>query len=81
VTLQAAGASVVASDPEGENSARLLLPGVIFPNSAYACLQGADALAVLTEWHEFHALDPARNKATLAKPIVVDLRDIYPTRP
>ena len=54
------------------------MPGVIFASSANACLQGADALAVLTEWDEFHALDPARNRATLAKPVVVDLRDIYP---
>jgi hypothetical protein len=38
VTLQAAGASVVGYDPEGENSARLLLPGVIFARSAYAFL-------------------------------------------
>jgi UDPglucose 6-dehydrogenase len=49
-----------------------------------ACLQGADAL-VLTEWDEFHALDLARNKATLARnkatlaePVVVDLRNINP---
>ena len=54
------------------------MPGVIFASSASACLQGADALAVLTEWDEFHALDPARNRATLAKPVVVELRDIYP---
>lgn len=47
--------------------------------SAYACLQGVDALAVLTEWDEFRALDLVRNKATLAKPFVVDLRNIYPT--
>jgi UDP-glucose/GDP-mannose dehydrogenase family, UDP binding domain len=77
VTLQAAGASVVGYDPEGENSARLLLPGVIFA-SAYAFLQGASALPVLTEWDEFHALDPARNRPTPAKRVVVDLRDIYP---
>ena len=57
------------------------MPGVIFASSANACLQGADALAVLTEGDEFHALDPARNKAALAKPVVVDLRGIYPTRP
>jgi UDPglucose 6-dehydrogenase len=51
---------------------------VIFASCANACLQGADAFDALTEWDEFHALDPARNKATLAKPVVVDLRDIYP---
>ena len=57
------------------------MPGVIFASSANACLQGADALAVLTEGDEFRALDPARSKATLAKAVVVDLRGIYPTRP
>jgi UDPglucose 6-dehydrogenase len=46
---------------------------VIFASSANACLQGADAPAVLTERD-----DPARNRATLAKPVVVELRDIYP---
>lgn len=51
---------------------------MIFASSANACLQGADAPAVLTERDEFHTLDPARNRATLAKPVVVELRDIYP---
>ena len=51
---------------------------MIFASCANACLQGADAFAVLTEWDEFHALDPARNRATLAKPVVVELLDIYP---
>jgi UDPglucose 6-dehydrogenase len=40
--------------------------------------EGASALAVLTEWDEFDALDPARNRATPAKPVVVDLRGIHP---
>jgi hypothetical protein len=56
VTLQAAGPSVVAYHSEGENSARLLLPGVIFASSIYAFLQGANVRAVLTEGDEFHAL-------------------------
>jgi UDPglucose 6-dehydrogenase len=75
--LQAAGASVVAYDPEGERSARLLLPGVIFAHSAYACLHGANAAVVITEWDEFRGLDLARVKAALATPVVVDLRNIY----
>src|SRR5271165_4915490 len=51
--LQAAGARVVAYDPEGVRLARSLLPGVEFANSAYACLAGADAAVVITEWDEF----------------------------
>ena len=76
--LQAAGARIVAYDPAGVRSARPLLPGVEFADSAYACLQGADAAVVITEWDEFRALDLVRVKAALAEPIVVDLRNIYP---
>ena len=75
--LQAAGAQIVAYDPEGVRSARSLLPGVKFADSAYACLTGADAAVIITEWDEFRALDLARVKAALAKPVVVDLRNIY----
>ncbi len=76
--LQAAGARIVAYDPEGMRSAQSMLPGVEFANSAYACLAGADAAVVITEWDEFRALDLDRVKAALIKPVVVDLRNIYP---
>ncbi len=78
--LQAAGANIVAYDPEGIKMAKALLPGVEFSASAYACLKGADAAVVITEWDEFRALDLARVKASLAKPILVDLRNIYPIK-
>ncbi len=76
--LQAAGAHVVAYDPEGAKMARLMLPGVEFAGNAYSCLDGADAAVVITDWDEFRALDLARVKAALAKPIMVDMRNIYP---
>jgi UDPglucose 6-dehydrogenase len=78
--LQAAGAHVVAYDPEGVKMARSMLPGIEFVENAYACLQGADAAVVITEWDEFRALDLARVKAALAKPIIVDMRNIYPIK-
>jgi UDPglucose 6-dehydrogenase len=40
-------------------------------------MEGADALAILTEWNEFRALDMERAKALLRRPIMVDLRNIY----
>ena len=78
--LQAAGATVVAYDPEGVKSARSLLPGIEFAENAYACLAGADAAAIITEWDEFRALDLERVKSTLGKPVVIDLRNIYPLK-
>ena len=54
------------------------LPGVEFADNAYACLKGADAAVIVTEWDEFRALDLARVKASLTTPIIVDLRNIYP---
>ena len=75
--LQAGGAAVRAYDPEGMREARQLLPGVIMCDSAYAAMDGADALAILTEWNEFRALDFRRVKSLLKSPVVVDLRNIY----
>ena len=78
--LQAAGARIVAYDPEGERAARPLLPGVEFAENAYACLSGAEAAVVVTEWDEFRALDLVRMKAALSRPVVVDLRNSYSTK-
>jgi UDPglucose 6-dehydrogenase len=78
--LQAAGARIVAYDPEGMHAAGSLLPGVEFADSAYACLLGAEAAVIITEWDEFRALDLDRVKEALAKPVVVDLRNIYPIK-
>ena len=77
-TLQDAGAAVRGYDPESMDQARPLLPGVEFATNAYDCVAGADAVAILTEWDEFRALDLGRIKASLAAPILVDLRNIYP---
>ena len=67
--LQAAGANVVAYNPEGIRMARPLLPGVTFVDNAYACVEGADAAVVITEWDEFRALDLHRVKAALASAV------------
>jgi UDPglucose 6-dehydrogenase len=76
--LQQAGATIVAFDPEGAKQAAKLLPGVEFASGPYDCLEGADALVVVTEWDAFRALDLARVKAALREPVVIDLRNIYP---
>ncbi len=75
--LQDAGAHVRAYDPEGMEAARGLLPGVDFCASPYEAARGASAVAIVTEWDQFRALDFTRLKALVAEPVLVDLRNIY----
>jgi UDPglucose 6-dehydrogenase len=71
------GARVRAYDPAGMENARALLGEVTYCEDAYACAEGADALVIVTEWEQFRALDLPRLKETMARPVVVDLRNIY----
>jgi UDPglucose 6-dehydrogenase len=71
------GARVRAYDPAGMEQARALLGDVTYCDDAYACAAGADALVIMTEWEQFRALDLARLKQIMARPMVIDLRNIY----
>lgn len=75
--LQAAGAKIVAFDPEGMTEAGRLLSGVTFVKTAYEAAANADILVVITEWHEFRGLDPRRIKEAMRQPRIVDLRNIF----
>ncbi|MEM9169028.1 MAG: UDP-glucose/GDP-mannose dehydrogenase family protein [Pseudomonadota bacterium] len=75
--LQAAGATVRAFDPAGMEEARKLLDGVDYCTGPYEAIDGADAVAIVTEWDVFRALDLTRMKSLLAAPIMIDMRNIY----
>jgi UDPglucose 6-dehydrogenase len=75
--LRDMGAAVRAYDPAGMEQAKPLLPDIAYADSAYACAEGADVLVIVTEWEQFRALDLARLKAIMARPVVVDLRNVY----
>jgi UDPglucose 6-dehydrogenase len=75
--LQDQGAVIRAYDPEGMQAARAMLTDVEYAPNAYACVEGADALVIVTEWDAFRALDLGRVHALLRSPVVVDLRNIY----
>jgi UDPglucose 6-dehydrogenase len=74
--LQAAGATIRAYDPEGRKEAAKHLK-LDFCDNTYEALDGADGVVILTEWNEFRALDLAKVKELLKKPLMVDLRNIY----
>jgi UDPglucose 6-dehydrogenase len=75
--LQDAGAIVKAYDPEGVEQAKQVLSNVLYAQNPYEAVEGADVLAIVTEWNAFRALDLDRVKKLLNAPIVVDLRNIY----
>jgi UDPglucose 6-dehydrogenase len=74
--LERAGARVKAFDPASMEQARPLLPSIEYCPDVYSCADGADILAILTEWPEFRALDLARLKELLQTPAIVDLRNL-----
>jgi UDPglucose 6-dehydrogenase len=57
--------------------AKEMLPGAVFCGDAYETMEGADALAIVTEWNEFRLLDLERAKGLLSAPLMIDLRNIY----
>jgi UDPglucose 6-dehydrogenase len=75
--LQAAGARIVAFDPEGMGEAGKLLKDIVFARTAYEAATDADVLVVITEWHEFRGLDARRLKQAMRQPRIVDLRNIF----
>ena len=75
--LMDAGIAVSAYDPEGMAIAREIMPEVAMKADAYAAIEGADAVVIVTEWDAFRALDLDRVKNLAKAPVMVDLRNIY----
>ena len=76
--LLAAGAEVVATDPVAMDAVRKQLGDRIqYEESNYDCAKGADALALVTEWHEFRRPSFERLKTLLRQPVVFDGRNIW----
>jgi UDPglucose 6-dehydrogenase len=78
--LWAAGAKVRAYDPVAMDETRRIYgaqPGLELCASATAALDGADVLAICTEWQEFRSPDFDRIKSVLKQPVVFDGRNLY----
>jgi UDPglucose 6-dehydrogenase len=78
--LTRAGARVRAYDPAAMDNARRLLDGkdgIEFAASARDAVQGADALAVVTEWLEFRSPDFDWLARTLTARAIFDGRNLY----
>ncbi len=75
--LQDAGAQIVAYDPEGMDASKAIMPNIQYVNDPYAVAMGASAVALVTEWDAFRALDLKRLAKNMVDPVFVDLRNVY----
>lgn len=76
--LLTAGARVRAFDPQAMQSARRIFgERIVFAADPYEALDGADALAIVTEWLVFRNPDFGEIRSRLKQPIVVDGRNLY----
>ena len=74
--LQKEGVQVRAYDPAATEKARKLCPDVNFTRDPYQVAEGANALAILTEWDEFKTLDFSKIKSLMVNPVLVDGRNM-----
>ncbi len=78
--LLARGATVCAYDPVAMPEAKHLYrqePRVSFADTAEAATDGADALAIITEWKAFRSPDFDELKRRLKRPVIFDGRNLY----
>ncbi len=79
--LIAEGAMLRVSDPFAMERARAVLQGPEFIEDPYEVSRGTDALLLLTEWKEYRELDWKRIYGEMARPLVLDARNMLsPTK-
>jgi UDPglucose 6-dehydrogenase len=82
-SLWDAGATVRAYDPEAMKETLRIYgdrDDLVLCESANAALEGADALAIMTEWQEFRSPDFDIIRSQLAAPALFDGRNLYDPR-
>ena len=73
-----AGATVAATDPVAISAARAVVGDrVTLDESHHKVADGADALALVTEWHEFRRPNLAKLKGMMKQPVVFDGRNVW----
>ena len=72
----AEGANLHAYDPQAMEKTRKLLPEISFAKNPYELVNDADAAIIATEWDEFQRLDWKRVHNEMARPLVIDARNV-----
>jgi UDPglucose 6-dehydrogenase len=76
--LLAGGAKIQVHDPEALANVRQNYGGKLtYFEQPYGALEGADALAIMTEWKQFLQPDLAVMKGLMRSPVIFDGRNLY----
>jgi UDPglucose 6-dehydrogenase len=78
--LLAEGARLRAYDPEAMEKAKAVLPQIEYAKSPYDAAQDSEALLIATEWDEFRKLDWDRLRNAMARPLILDGRNLLSPR-
>jgi UDPglucose 6-dehydrogenase len=72
------GAAISAYDPEAMDEAKKIFGSRIqLSSNNYGCLEGAEALLIVTEWQTFRNPNFDRIKSVMHQPVIFDGRNIY----
>ena len=72
------GAKLQVFDPEAmDNIKKQFGDKLIYADSMYAALNGADAILICTEWSIFRTPDIGKMKSLLNSPVIFDGRNLY----
>ncbi|MFC1535893.1 UDP-glucose dehydrogenase family protein [Candidatus Neomarinimicrobiota bacterium] len=67
---------VKAYDPVASENMKNHFPNIEYSNSWQAAVKDVDAVAIMTEWHEFRGLDLVELKQLVKTPIILDTRNV-----
>lgn len=70
-------AKVRACDPQAAERTREVFPDITYCENAYDCVEGADAVLLMTEWDEFAKLDLPKVLRLMKHPIFIDGRNLF----
>lgn len=71
------GAIVKSYDPKAMEKTKNILPDIEYCSNPYKVAEGADCLAIFTEWAEFKKLDLLKVKKLMVHPTIIDGRNIF----
>lgn len=75
------GAKLRVTDPQGEKEGvwrfDSISENLLWCVDVYEALEESDATVILTEWHQFRAIDFSRYEDLRARKVLFDLRNIY----
>lgn len=70
------GGTIKAYDPEAMDNMKKLFPNIIYCKDWKDTVRQADALVIMTEWHEFRGIDLSQVKENMKSPVILDTRNI-----